>query len=62
MEKVKAVGVGPEDRSGVGPRDGGASGSGYAKEIAERLGATYTNLNRQLTRGCGELRELRDAA
>jgi DNA-directed RNA polymerase specialized sigma24 family protein len=37
--------------------------AGYShKEIAARLGVTNTNVNRQLTRGRGELRELRDAA
>jgi hypothetical protein len=31
------------------------------KEIAEKLGVTYTNVNRQFTRVRGELRGLRDA-
>jgi DNA-directed RNA polymerase specialized sigma24 family protein len=38
-----------------------AAGYGY-KEIAERLGVTYTNVNRHVTEGRAELRELRDAA
>jgi RNA polymerase sigma factor (sigma-70 family) len=38
-----------------------AAGYSY-KEIAAKLGVTYTNVNRQLTRGRNELRELRDAA
>jgi RNA polymerase sigma factor (sigma-70 family) len=38
-----------------------AGGYSY-KEIAAKLGVTYTNVNRQLTRGRSELRELRDAA
>jgi RNA polymerase sigma factor (sigma-70 family) len=38
-----------------------AAGYSY-KEIAAKLGVTHTNVNRQLTRGRSELRELRDAA
>jgi DNA-directed RNA polymerase specialized sigma24 family protein len=38
-----------------------AAGYSY-NEIAELLGVTYTNLNRQVTEGRAELRELRDAA
>jgi RNA polymerase sigma factor (sigma-70 family) len=37
--------------------------AGYSyKEIAERLGVTYTNVNRHVTEGQAELRRLRDAA
>jgi RNA polymerase sigma factor (sigma-70 family) len=37
--------------------------AGYSyREIAERLGVTYTNVNRHVTEGRGELRELRRAA
>jgi DNA-directed RNA polymerase specialized sigma24 family protein len=38
-----------------------AAGYGY-KEIAEMLSVTYTNVNRHVTEGRGELRQLRDAA
>ena len=38
-----------------------AAGYSY-KEIAELLGITYTNVNRQITAGRAELRRLRDAA
>ncbi|HYY20824.1 MAG TPA: sigma factor-like helix-turn-helix DNA-binding protein [Thermoleophilaceae bacterium] len=38
-----------------------AAGYSY-KEIAAKLGVTYTNVNRQLTEGRAELRPLRDAA
>src|SRR5919199_4172791 len=38
-----------------------AAGYSY-KEIAAKLGVTYTNVNRHVTEGRGELRELRDAA
>ena len=38
-----------------------AAGYSY-REIAEKLGVTYTNVNRQLTEGRAELRQLRDAA
>jgi DNA-directed RNA polymerase specialized sigma24 family protein len=37
------------------------AGYGY-KEIAERLGVTYTNVNRHISEGSAELRRLRDAA
>ena len=37
--------------------------AGYSyQEIAERLGVTYTNVNRHVTEGRAELRRLRDAA
>ena len=37
--------------------------AGYSyKEIAERLGVTYTNVNRYVTEGRAEVRALRDAA
>jgi RNA polymerase sigma factor (sigma-70 family) len=37
--------------------------AGYSyKEIARMLGVTYTNVNRHITEGRAELRELRDAA
>jgi RNA polymerase sigma factor (sigma-70 family) len=37
--------------------------AGYSyKEIANKLGVTYTNVNRHITEGRAELRELRDAA
>jgi DNA-directed RNA polymerase specialized sigma24 family protein len=32
------------------------------KEIADKLGVTYTNVNRHITEGRGELRKLHDAA
>ena len=32
------------------------------EEIAEMLGVTYTNVNRQLTRGRAEVRKIRDPA
>ena len=38
-----------------------AAGYSY-KEIAAKLGVTYTNVNRHVTEGRGELRELRRAA
>lgn len=38
-----------------------AAGYRY-EEIAELLGVTYTNVNRQMTRGRAELRQLREAA
>jgi DNA-directed RNA polymerase specialized sigma24 family protein len=37
--------------------------AGYSyREIAEKLGVTYTNVNRHLTEGRAELQALRDAA
>jgi DNA-directed RNA polymerase specialized sigma24 family protein len=38
-----------------------AAGYSY-KETPEKLGVTYTNVNRHITEGRAELRELRDAA
>jgi nuclear transport factor 2 (NTF2) superfamily protein len=43
---------------GLVPR---AAGYGY-KEIADKLGVTYTNVNWHITEGRAELQELRDAA